>query len=113
MKRLALAALLTLTACAPALQLAQREAASLSRVSGGIVFSNPGPDAAQDVAVLVTGTLSPLPAACKVRASGRMGCELGDVPAGVSVTLTGDVREASTTFYRAGSGARPIYLELP
>lgn len=113
MKHLALACLLTLTACAPALQLAQRETASLSRVPGGIVFTNPGPDAAQDVAVLITGTLSPLPAACKVRPSGRVGCELGDVAAGASVALTGDVQEASITFYRAASGVRPIYLELP
>lgn len=112
MKR-ALLALLALTACAPALQLAQREPATLARVPGGITFVNPGPGTAQDVALLVTGTLSPLPPACRVRPSGRIGCTLGDVPAGRSVILLGDVRAASVTLYREGSGVRPIYLELP
>lgn len=115
MIRLALACLLTLTACAPALQLAQGERASLTRDGQSILLSNPGPDTAESPALLIVGAVSGLPDVCRPRSPGVWGCALPDVPAGQRYRLaySGTVNAGSVTFYRASAGVRPVYLELP
>lgn len=115
MIRLALACLLTLTACAPALQAVQGERASLARDGQSIVLSNPGPDTAESPALLIVGAVTGLPDVCRPRSAGVWGCALPDVPAGklYRVAYAGTVSGGSATFYRASAGVRPVYLELP
>jgi len=116
-KRLLLIPLLLLSACAPALQAAQQEQASLTRDGAAVVFQNPGPDAAQSPSVLIVGSgpISVTETHCQQRSPERIGCVLPDLEPGQQyrVTVTGVVKTASVAFYRASAGIRPIYLELP
>lgn len=117
MKRLLILApvLLALSACAPALQAAQRETASLAIDGASVVFVDPGPDTATAPALLLGGDFVTTDPNCRKRASGYVGCSFPDVPAGrlYRVVTEGTVKAGSVTFYRASSGVRPIYLRLP
>lgn len=118
MKRLLILAalMLPLTACAPALQAAQQESASLKLDGASVVFINPGPDTATAPALLLSGDFVTTDQNCKRRASGYTGCTLPDTPAGKLYRIIidqGKVNTGSVTFYRSGSGVRPIYLRLP
>jgi len=115
-KRLLLAPLLLLAACAPALQTAQRESASLKLDGASVVFVNPGPDTATAPALLLSGDFVTTDQNCKRRASGYTGCTLPDVGVGKLYRVVidqGQVKAGSVTFYRTGSGVRPVYLRLP
>ncbi|WP_019584648.1 hypothetical protein [Deinococcus apachensis] len=121
MKKLVIAALL-LSSCAPSLQLAQRESASLARDAQAVVFKNPGETTAQVPTVFLRGAGLKVSAVnegvevCRERdRPGLWGCNLPDVPGGklfrISVTA-GAVESGNVTFYREASGARPIFLPL-
>ena len=118
MKKLLLltALILPLTACAPALQAAQGESASLKVDGQSVVFVNPGPDTATAPALLLGGDFVTTDQNCRKRASGYTGCSLPDVVAGKLYRVIidqGSVSGGSVTFYRASGGVRPIYLRLP
>lgn len=113
---------LALTACAPSLQLAQRERASLERDGQSVVFRNPGEAAALAPSVFLRGEGLKVSAVqdgqelCTERGKpGIWGCRLPDLPGGQAFRIAvkaGTVQSGSVTFYREASGARPIYLEL-
>ena len=113
---LALTAVIALASCAPALQTAQRESASLKLDGASVVFVNPGPDTATAPALLLSGDFVTTDQNCTRRPSGYTGCTLPDTPAGKLYRVVidqGQVRAGSVTFYKSGSGVRPIYLRLP
>jgi len=113
---LALTAVIALASCAPALQAAQQESASLKLDGASVVFINPGPDTATAPALLLSGDFVTPDQNCRKRASGYTGCTLPDVAVGKLYRVIvdqGQVKAGSVTFYRSSSGVRPIYLELP
>ncbi|WP_161884424.1 hypothetical protein [Deinococcus alpinitundrae] len=113
---LALTGIIALASCAPALQTAQRESASLKIDGASVVFINPGPDTAAAPALLLSGDFVTTDQNCRKRASGYTGCTLPDTPAGKLYRVIidqGQVKAGSVTFYRTSGGVRPIYLRLP
>ncbi|GAA4002560.1 hypothetical protein GCM10022631_11540 [Deinococcus rubellus] len=113
---LALTCVIALASCAPALQAAQQEQASLKIDGQSVVFINPGPDTATAPALLLGGDFVTTDQNCRKRASGYVGCSLPDVTAGKLYRVIidqGKVSGGSVTYYRAASGVRPIYLRLP
>ncbi len=113
---LALTAVIAFASCAPALQAAQQESASLKIDGASVVFVNPGPDTATAPALLLSGDFVTTDQNCRKRASGYTGCTLPDVAAGKLYRVVidqGQVKAGSVTFYRASGGVRPIYLRLP
>ncbi|TSA80778.1 hypothetical protein FNU79_16170 [Deinococcus detaillensis] len=113
---LALTGLIALSSCAPALQAAQQESASLKIDGASVIFVNPGPDTATAPALLLSGDFVTTDQNCKRRASGYTGCTLPDTPAKNLYRVAiaqGKVTAGSITFYKASSGVRPIYLRLP
>jgi len=103
------------TACAPLVQTAQSETATLGRDAGHVVFTA-GAREAFDVAVYLRGDITaieaPGPASC-ARVGRGWGCSLGDVPkdAQFRIKVSGTPTSGSATFYRAGSKA-PRYILL-
>ncbi|WP_161884488.1 hypothetical protein [Deinococcus alpinitundrae] len=109
-------AVIALASCAPALQAAQQESASLKLDGASVVFINPGPDTAMAPALLLSGDFVTTDQNCTRRESGYTGCTLPDVTASKLYRVIidqGQVKAGSVTFYRASGGVRPIYLRLP
>lgn len=132
MKRLLIACLLTLTACAPAAQLAQpNERATLTRDGQSLLLSNPGPDAltgdpgraGDGPALTVNGTVDlaldeTARAWCQpvtVSTGRRYACNLPTVPAGQRLRVAwtaGQITDAAVLAYRPGLGPRPVLIWL-
>ena len=102
----------TATACAPLLATAQGERATLSSDGTSVLFSNPGSSTAEDVSVTLYGPVTVTGAACTPFSKSWI-CPIGSVPSGKGYRLqfTGPLNNASASFYRAGSGDRPIYIQ--
>lgn len=132
MKRLLIACLFSLTACAPVAQLAQPgEKATLTRDGQSLLLSNPGPDALTGDPTRVgdgpaltlegSGDLALDMAAqawCKpvtVPVGRRYACNLPTIPAGQRLRLTwtaGTVSDAGVIAYRPSLGVRPVLVWL-
>lgn len=132
MKRLLIACLLILTACAPAAQLAQpNERATLTREGMSLLLTNLGPDAltgdpgrvGDGPALTVNGSADlaldeAARAWCQpvtVATGRRYACNLPEVPAGHRLRVTwtaGQVTDAAVLGYRPGLGPRPLLIWL-
>ena len=113
MRALLLAPLL-LASCAPLYGVVQGDRATLRVEAQAVVFANPGPDVARLPSLLIRDAASADPLCSRLDAR-TVACKLPDVPAGQQYRLVTDTRPtaASVTFYRAGSGDRPVYLRVP
>lgn len=109
-----------LTACAPLVssaisagQIIQNDPATLTNDGTALLFTNAAPTIAQDVVVVLYGPATVDLPACAPFSKSWV-CPLGDVATGQAPRLsyTGQLNGASVSFYRAGSGDRPIYIQL-
>ncbi|ULH15546.1 hypothetical protein MF271_16800 [Deinococcus sp. KNUC1210] len=112
-KLLLILPLLALASCAPLLSTVQGTAATLSTDGTSVLFSNPGPQAAEDVSVVLYGPVTVTGVTC-IPFSRSWICPINDVPVGKAFRLqfTGNLNNASASFYTASSGNRPLYVQL-
>ena len=115
MKKLLLSTVLAfgLASCAPLLSTVQGTAATLTTDGTSVLFSNPGPQTAEDVSVVLYGPVSVTGAACTLFSRSWV-CPIKDVPGGQGYRLayTGPLNNASGSYYTASDGNRPLYIQL-
>jgi hypothetical protein len=102
-----------LASCAPLLSKVQSEPATLSTDGTAVLFNNPATDTAQNVSVALYGPVTVTGDGCHTYSKSWI-CAISSVPGGKAYRLqiTGMLNNASASFYRAGGGGRPIYIQL-
>jgi len=102
-----------LASCAPILSAVQGEPATLTTDGATVLLSNPAATVAEDAVVTLFGPVTVVGAKCTPYSKSWI-CPVGDVPSGKGyrLSITGTLKNASATFYRAGSGDRPVYIQL-
>ncbi|WP_456833707.1 hypothetical protein [Deinococcus sp. UYEF24] len=106
---MAILILVSFTSCA----LTQSDRATLTTDGTSVLFANPASDVAQDAVVVLYGLVTVTGAPC-ASFSRRWICPIGDVPGGKGYRLdyTGMLNSMNASFYRAGGGNRPIYIQV-